>query len=200
MWPFNKWRKKKLQDAAEESLSKFCEEKTTPPKESIHDWTVRRVKELESEETPAYNNWKGNKYAERLIKEWTAYKRIVLGVDFDDTVYPWGFKGFEANVKFKEVIDTIKRAQKIGAYISVWSACAPERYDEIRNYFRSFGVEVDSINENPIPLPYGNNRKMYYNWLLDDRAGLEQALAILDYACMRMHAVLNPIGEQNVEF
>ena len=37
------------------------------------------------------------------------------------------------------------------------------------------GIVLDSINKNPIPMPYGNHGKIYYNILLDDRAGLGQA-------------------------
>lgn len=133
-------------------------------------------------------NWKGNKYVERLIKEWLAYGKIVLACDFDDTIYPWGFKT-EEDLKFMiEVIRVVNLAQEVGVYLALWSACAPDRYDELRDWCTKMQTHVDSINENPIPLPYGNNRKMYYNHLLDDRAGLEQALDMLEYACYRVQS------------
>lgn len=137
-------------------------------------------------ETPTEGNWKGDIYAERLVAEWLEHGKIVLAVDFDDTIYGWKFKGFEANVHFKKLMNLILLAQGIGCYISIWSACAPDRYDEIRVYCESNGIRVDSINQNPIDLPYGNNRKMYYNHLLDDRAGLQQAASILEYVCYRV--------------
>jgi hypothetical protein len=46
-------------------------------------------------------------------------------------------------------------------------------------YAKSVGIRVDSINRNPIDIPYGNNSKIYANIFLDDRAGLEEAKEIL---------------------
>jgi hypothetical protein len=160
--------------------------KRVQEKEPIDFWSSRHRFAEEQYKVPDNDNWKGNKYAERLIKEWLEHGKIVLAVDFDDTIYGWGFKDFKSNVMFSKTIQIIKMAQKLGCYVSIWSACAPDRYDEIRNYAKFNQFVIDSINENPIPLPYGNNRKMYYNHLLDDRAGLEQALSVLEYCCYRV--------------
>jgi len=46
-------------------------------------------------------------------------------------------------------------------------------------YMADHGIKISSINKNPIDLPFGNHGKIYYNHLLDDRAGLESALKIL---------------------
>ena len=132
------------------------------------------------------NNWKGDRYAERLISEWLEHGRIVLAVDFDDTIYPWKFKEKEDKEQLKETIKVIRLAQEIGCFISIWSACSPDRFDEIRDYCTEIGIKVSSINENPVKLPYGNHKKMYYNHLLDDRAGLKHALDILEYVCYRV--------------
>jgi hypothetical protein len=131
-------------------------------------------------------NWKGNKYVERLIKEWLTHGKIVLACDFDDTIFPWGFKSEEDLKAMAKVVDVVQLAQNIGIYLAIWSACAPDRFDEVRDFCNKMNMKVDSINENPIPLPYGNHRKMYYNHLLDDRAGLEQAVDMLEYACYRV--------------
>ena len=137
-------------------------------------------------------NWKGNKYAERLVKEWLTHGKIVLACDFDDTLYPWGFKNVEDVALMTKLVKVVHLAQEIGIYFTVWSACAPDRYNKISNWCENVNIHLDSINENPITLPYGNNRKMYYNWLLDDRAGLEQALDILEYACYRVISERKP--------
>jgi hypothetical protein len=119
----------------------------------------------------------------RLVREWREYKKILLAVDFDDTLSPWKFDDFD----YKEVFKLVLEAKELGAYIVIFSACKPDRYDYIRNYCRETGgFEIDGINENVIELPYGNERKIYYNHLLDDRAGLMQAMAILSIAMMRI--------------
>ena len=50
----------------------------------------------------------------------------------------------------------------------------------ILEYCKEIGINVNSINTNPIKLDFGNNGKVYANIYLDDRAGLLQALDILE--------------------
>ena len=123
------------------------------------------------------------RYIKRLVREWKEHKKIVLACDFDDSLSPWKFDDFDYN----EVFKLIKEAKELGAYIVIFTACKEERYDYIRKYCKETGgFEIDGINENIIELPYGNQRKIYYNHLLDDRAGLMQALAILSIAMWRV--------------
>src|SRR5688572_4690263 len=96
-----------------------------------------------------------NKYISRLYEEWKKYGKIIIAVDFDDTVYPWGFKTEEDQQEFKKVVDILNIARDTGAYITIWSACDKNRFEEIRNYCKSKNLKIDSINENPIDLPYG---------------------------------------------
>lgn len=123
------------------------------------------------------------RYIARLVREWKEHKKIILALDFDDTLSPWKFDDF----LYTEVFKLVKEAKELGAYIVIFSACKPERFEYIRTYCREIGgFEVDGINENVIELPYGNDRKIYYNHLLDDRAGLMQAMAILSIAIWRI--------------
>lgn len=46
----------------------------------------------------------------------------------------------------------------------------------MKKYCFHFGIKVDYINESPIM----NTRKPYYNILLDDRAGLQEAADTLN--------------------
>lgn len=120
-----------------------------------------------------------NKYEERLFQEWINHGKIIIAVDYDDTISPWKFKS-EEDLKFYEnVFDILKNAKYTGAYITVWSACNPDRFDEIRSYCKSKGLEIDSINANPIDVPYGKDKKIYANIYLDDRAGLMESLTML---------------------
>lgn len=120
-------------------------------------------------------------HAQRLFEEWEQHKKIIIGVDYDDTISPWRTTPQEiCNLVIKEII----RSQKVGAFIVIHTACDPSRYMEIREYCNKVGIKVDSINQNPIDLPYGTaeRSKIFANIFLDDRGGLGEALTILKMA------------------
>lgn len=112
----------------------------------------------------------------RLYKEYQKHKRLIVALDFDSTVYP-----FEKSYhKFPAVLDLVRRCQSLGFYIVIFTASTPDRFPMMIEYLAKHGIRVDKINENPIDLPYGKNGKIYYNILLDDRAGLSAAYDILN--------------------
>lgn len=112
----------------------------------------------------------------RLYREYKRHPRIIVACDFDDTVYPYHDK----SETHERVFSVLRECQKHNFYIVLWTASAPERFDFMKNFMNENGIKIDSINENPIPLPFGNNGKIYYNILLDDRAGLGSALDTLE--------------------
>lgn len=128
------------------------------------------------------NNPESIPYLERLEEEWKLHGKIIIACDFDDTISPWKLKGFDP----KRTIEVLKIAKQTGAYIVIFTACNIERYDEIRKYCSDAGLEIDAINETPIDLPYGKNGKIYANIFIDDRAGLNESLNILEMAMYRI--------------
>lgn len=117
------------------------------------------------------------KCVERLLKEYKKHGKLIIAVDFDSTVYDYYSDGGE----FPRAIEIIKKCKDAGCLITCYTASDPKRWEFIRKYFLDKGIELDSINENAIKgLPFGHWGKIYYNILLDDRAGLGQALDILE--------------------
>lgn len=120
------------------------------------------------------------RYSRRLFKEWMTHNKIVLAVDFDDTLFPWGLL---ANDKDRsKAIKLVKKASQLGAYVVIFTASSKERYPEMHKYCHAIGVKIDSINENPIDLPYGHHGKIFYNHNLCDRSGLKGSLKVLKKA------------------
>jgi hypothetical protein len=118
------------------------------------------------------------KYIDRLLNEWITYSKIIIAVDFDDTISPWRLNS-EEDIKQTNIVRLLQQAKHVGAYITIFTACSEDRYAEITQRCDSLGIKIDSINKNPIELPYGNNNKIYANIFLDDRAGLNEAMEIL---------------------
>ncbi len=121
----------------------------------------------------------------RLTSEWKEHGKIIIGVDYDDTIKNWKFEDYET---MDRVMQTVREAREIGAYIVLFSACSEDRYPEMQAYCDRHGIVLDAINKNPIALPYGNNGKIYANIFLDDRAGILEALDILEGAMANMRA------------
>lgn len=121
-------------------------------------------------------------YLERLEEEWRLHGKIIIACDYDDTISPWKMQ----NQDFGRVFEVLKFAKETGAYVVIFTACKPERYTEITDYCLQNGLEIDGINKTPIDLPYGNDKKIYANVFIDDRAGLNESLNILEMAMYRI--------------
>ena len=125
-----------------------------------------------------------NKYTERLYKEWKQHDKIVIAADYDSTIYPWH------TIDNKEDMDRVVRrlqvAHNTGAYIVIFTCSDPSRYEEIQKHCDSLNIPINGINTNPIDLPYGKHGKVYANIYLDDRAGLNEALNMLEEAMYKI--------------
>jgi hypothetical protein len=120
--------------------------------------------------------------SERLFAEYEQHKSLIVALDFDDTVFDFHKKGYT----YDTVLDLVRRAQAQNFYIVLFTGTHPDQWDSAVEYLRERGITINHINQNPIPLPFGNHGKMYYNILLDDKAGLGQAVAILDSVLTRI--------------
>lgn len=123
---------------------------------------------------------KENKYVARLLNEWKQHGKIIISLDFDDTIYLYSNLNNKSDVE--RVIKLVKEAYATGAYIVIFTASNQERYPEIQKYCEQLQIPVSAINANPIDLPYGKHGKIYYNINLCDRSGLVEAMDILETA------------------
>lgn len=113
---------------------------------------------------------------ERLCREYLQHKRLIIALDWDDTVFDFHNKGYQ----YSQVIDLILECQKdYGFYVVIFTGTPCEKWPSIYERCNELGIKTNFINRNAIPLPFGNDGKIYYNILLDDRSGLGQAYEIL---------------------
>ncbi len=116
-----------------------------------------------------------NNCVNRLYDEWLKHPKLIVACDFDDTVFDFHQK----NQSHEMVLDLLRKCKELGFYVVIFSASKPERHGEMCRFLRDRRIIVDEVNKNPIELPYGNHGKIFYNILLDDRAGLWEAVRIL---------------------
>lgn len=112
---------------------------------------------------------------DRLVTEWRKHGRILIALDFDDSVF--GFH--DPTDTHPRVLSLIRECSDMGCLITVYTASTPTRWDMMRVFLETRGIKVAAINKNPIELPYGLWGKIYYNIFLDDRAGLAAAYQTL---------------------
>jgi hypothetical protein len=123
---------------------------------------------------------------ERLLAVYNKHKTIIIALDFDETFYDCHKKEYT----FSKVISLIKECNELNFTIIIFTASKVGRYPLMLDYCNQIGIKIDGINVNPSGLPegMGTNGKIYYNLLLDDKAGLYSAYLILRETVMRIKA------------
>lgn len=124
---------------------------------------------------------KFDNFVERLRNELKQYGTLIVAYDFDDTVHDFHGKGREYN----DIISLLQRLDRLKIARFICFTCSKEeRYSEIHNYLDLHNIPCEIINGNPLGinnLPQGG--KIYYNVLLDDRAGLQIPYNALNIIC-----------------
>lgn len=104
----------------------------------------------------------------RLVDEYKKYNTLVIAYDFDNCVYDYHSKGHN----YDEVIELLREAKSINCHLIVFTA--EEDIEKVKRLLNELSVPFDSINENPSFFK-SSARKIYFDLLLDDRAGLLSA-------------------------
>ena len=110
---------------------------------------------------------------QRLLAEYQRYQSLVVAYDFDNTVFDYHQNGWD----FPQVIDLLRKLKKMNCHLIIFTANEDEAF--VENYCRQHQIPFDAINKNP-PFHKSTSRKIYYNILLDDRAGLAEAFEHLN--------------------
>lgn len=111
---------------------------------------------------------------DRLLKEYNDYGSLIIAYDYDNTVYDYHNNGD----KYDGVIKLLRACKDEKFHLTVFTSCNDDRFPEIRQYLIDNDIPFNAINETPDFIPF-KGRKVYYNHLLDDRAGLSSAVEIL---------------------
>lgn len=122
---------------------------------------------------------KTGKSAERLVDEYAKYGSLVVGFDFDGTVYDYHKSG----ATYNQVIELLRDLKKLNCKLICWTAQSDLTF--VENFLIDNNIPFDGVNTSGISLGY-YSRKPFFSALLDDRAGLKQV-----YDDLRMVVVLN---------
>ena len=113
---------------------------------------------------------------QKLLDAEKKYGKIVIGLDFDDTIFPLEEDSYVID-RCKLVRETILKIQD-RADICLWTVAADWSIKYKIYITKSFGIHVDYVNESPIEFGV-EIRKPHFNILLDDKAGLNETIKLL---------------------
>ncbi|MDO8609634.1 MAG: HAD family hydrolase [bacterium] len=107
----------------------------------------------------------------RLVFDYEKHKNLFIAFDFDNTVFD-----------FHKVGDTFPKIERLLRFLKahdfkliLFTGNEGEKLQEIILYCKEHGYEPDYANESPVM----KTTKPYFNILLDDRAGLNEAYQTL---------------------
>ena len=110
----------------------------------------------------------------RLLEQYALHNNLIVGYDFDDTVYDYHNHGY----RYDKAISLLRKCTELGFTMVLYTA--QETEEGILNCDRvceSLDIGIDYINRSPV-MPRSD--KPFFNILLDDKAGLGQACEILE--------------------
>lgn len=119
-----------------------------------------------------------NRATQRLIKEYLKYNTLIIGFDFDSTIFDYHNEGLDVT----PVVDLLKKASDAGMIMCLHTLCTTYKDAERKiEYVKKLGINVHHINSSPVlKNSYPEDaKKPFYSILLDDRAGLASAFITL---------------------
>ena len=120
----------------------------------------------------------------RLYREYNEHGSLIIAVDFDDTIYDFHGKGYV----YPEVIEMLHKASIWNMKIVIYTA--NQDYEKIEKHCKENGIKIEGINVQLLT-QFENSGKLYYNILLDDRAGLKTAVYQLNEVIKLLEEDLN---------
>jgi hypothetical protein len=120
----------------------------------------------------------------RLYDEYKKYGSLVIAYDFDNTIYDFHQKGSS----YFQVMELLRELKRMNCICICFTANQDVKF--VKNYCNAWNIPLDKLNENP-DFFKSESRKIYFNALLDDRAGLDSVYRDLSL-------LVNLIKKENV--
>lgn len=126
----------------------------------------------------------------RLCKEVNKYGKLIIGFDFDNTIFDYHNNGGN----YSEVISLLQECKNQGHVLCLYTSESDSKKLEWKiDYCKHFNIEPNYVNESPV---LREASKPFFNILLDDRAGLEESYMILKKVVKYVNTKLNKSGEE----
>lgn len=114
---------------------------------------------------------------QKLVDAWKEHGSIIVGVDFDDTIFPLTPNDYITN-RCSIVQDLLIALLDLDSIIlCLYTVSDNQSIQYKRTLMDLWKISPHKINNSPVSL--GNGDKPFFNILLDDKAGLNETIEIL---------------------
>lgn len=120
---------------------------------------------------------KQNPLLTSLLKAYDEHANVIVGVDFDDTIFP--FSGGEDNKNRCDSVVNLLIKLKDDITICLFSVADKQSLIYKAHIMDLYDIKPDYVNESPVK-KWGDCTKPYFNIQLDDKAGLNESLEVLE--------------------
>ena len=110
-----------------------------------------------------------------LLEKYKEYGKIIVGVDFDDTLFP--LNNHPKIIERSMLIRGLLKQNRANIDLCLWTVSDKYALRYKIALMKEWGLEPDFINKSPFMLE--GSPKPYFNLLLDDNAGLDEAIVTL---------------------
>jgi hypothetical protein len=116
---------------------------------------------------------------QKLLDVYEAHGKIIVGVDFDDTIFPMVDGREETEVRARWLRETLRQLLEGGAIVlCLYTVADPQSMIYKEALMDEWKIPPHWVNNSPVS-PRGKCNKPFFNILLDDKAGLNEAVEVL---------------------
>lgn len=116
----------------------------------------------------------------KITEVYNNHKSLIVGVDFDNTVFPFS-KNEENEERCRKVVNvllSLKKEMGTGLILCLYSVADEQSLVYKEHIMDCYGLKPHYINEGPMDHKW-KSKKPFFNILLDDKAGLNSTIETL---------------------
>lgn len=132
----------------------------------------------------------GDAVTDKLFRNYKEHGTLIVAFDYDDTIYPYSDDYTQR--QYEKRWEILRECKDLDFYLILYTCNGQDRYEEMMEFMDKNNIPYDAINQNHPDFGYEVGRKIFYNILLDDKAGLDEALKNLCHVINVINLTNNP--------
>lgn len=112
----------------------------------------------------------------KTIEAYNKHNTIIVGVDFDDTIFPFNKEAEERCREVRELL--LKLKEQYHVTLCLFSVADKQSLVYKSYIMEQWGLKPQYINESPVK-KWGDCTKPYFNIYIDDKSGINEMIGIL---------------------